>query len=644
MNALPRARKKDDPLLAGDDKGYLEEAVGKLLGCDKAYVQANQVMRRMFRIDLDSEWRCEEDLRGAIELVVHDKKLACLPHIVVWDRGGGVYHPHLWFLLPYEAAVWFAPGNRHCRRGNMALFRRVVMGIAKALIHLGADPTACGLSGKGKNAECPLMNYAVWNRDQFPTLHEHADYVDTSRQADAGRLAREAMARSTGMPLKLSNQAFEEIQDMCWESLNRMRSAGDPEYLRFLYDRAALAELLQLRIRAAVESSATSSKDLRIRLKQMGKVCRHYAATWKHDITRNGKVINRGVCCDRTEGLDVKGRQAEGARYVNERRSSSTRQRIAEAIALIEASGAEATQADVARSTGLGKSTVSRQWAYAALPTRAPCVLHPVVDPQLTLKSSTVDQPSPFTDDVTPSCSEAASPSLPASTMETSTVTDDTQPSTEAATQCTESSRTAPSSSRTVSPIRRPFLIVASHVQNPEERQMPHAVMKLYRQRTSSSPGKPLITNRPTNLGVTSSGPASPLPSTPASTATETRDIPQPFRYAFVPLSKSHAVEEAQAVQEAAPVDDRPDTAGVAPFLRATSVETVDAKDDAQPSREAPVKAFRPSQTVVVPSVRRHYLPKSQRFPVGSWRERGKRFPGPDCLDDEIPCEAEFAA
>ena len=141
-------------LCAGMEKGFMPPVKSKLLGLDSAYIMLNGVMRRGWRIDLDEDFNSSDVLWDELEKLVDAGKLPCLPHAIVsWKhpRFGSIHHPHLWWLLPHDAAVWDDPSDPRCNPKQIALLKRVIAGCCAALVHLGADPSACLLFDKGKN-------------------------------------------------------------------------------------------------------------------------------------------------------------------------------------------------------------------------------------------------------------------------------------------------------------------------------------------------------------------------------------------------------------------------------------------------------------------------------------------------------------
>jgi hypothetical protein len=282
-------------------------------------------------------------------------------------RTGKVEHPHLWWLLPHGAAVWFDKTDRRCNPRQIAFFKGVVGGCTAALLELGADPTACLLPLKGKSPLSPLWDSVFWNQSEFPSLADWAQHVDTG--AKLSTLSRAAARRDSGLSAQRSNAAFLSLQRLAYGALRAMAEVGDPDYFASLDDRASLSDLLTDRCREDVAASAATHDDRRKAFAIFARVARHAAEAWDPASAR--RPVDRGACAAEVEGLQLSERQRIGALHAARAKSEETSRRIHDAYDAMAALGAGTpTPASVTgffRLTDrpLSEKTVRRHWNAA---------------------------------------------------------------------------------------------------------------------------------------------------------------------------------------------------------------------------------------------------------------------------------------
>ncbi|MCW2283154.1 hypothetical protein M2323_000924 [Rhodoblastus acidophilus] len=324
-------------------------------------------MRIGWRIDLDCDFKSWEGLKEAIETLVVEHRLPCLPHAAVGrccSASGRVSHPHLWWLLPHGAAVWCDENDPRCNPRQIAFFKGVVGGCTAALLDLGADPTACLLPLKGKSPLSPLWDSVFWNQADFPTLADWARFVDTG--AKLATLSRAAARRDSGLSAKESNAAFLAFRRLALDALRAMAEVADPEYVAALEDRAALKRLLLNRSRHDVAATASTHEDRKRAFAVFDRVAGYIAEAW--DPTQVRRPVDRGACAAEVEGLPLPARQRIGALHAACVKSEETRRRIRDAYFGLAAIGAKApTPKSVAGFLQLSgrpvsEKTVRRQW------------------------------------------------------------------------------------------------------------------------------------------------------------------------------------------------------------------------------------------------------------------------------------------
>ena len=345
-------------LLVGSDKGRVWKPDSKLLGLDAPYVSLNDVMRGGFRIDLDKTFASWGDLLAQLEQLA----LPCLPHAVVayeCPRTGAIQNPHLWYLLPYGSAVWWAPDDPRCRKDIMRFFEGVIAGLCKTLLPLGADPGGLCNPLKGKNPLSPFWTVKIWNDNVFPRLSEWALHVDT--RTNLSVMARESAAAVSGLRKKQSNIVFATCQTWAFDELRRMHRSEDPDYLAGLEDRAQLAVFLFDRLRPRTTASFERPRQA---LAVLDKVAEYAAAHW--DPARlKAKDRDRGACADEVAGLSLRERQKIGAQYAASKQAARSLEATINAVLALQAEGLPTTKVAVAKRASLSRSTVVRHWQSA---------------------------------------------------------------------------------------------------------------------------------------------------------------------------------------------------------------------------------------------------------------------------------------
>ncbi|RSC31184.1 hypothetical protein EGT36_21115 [Agrobacterium sp. FDAARGOS_525] len=341
---------------ASNDKATLDvQSRSKLLTLDYPYIELNKEFLGALRIDCDGVFASPEALLLALEEMVRDGAIPCLPHIVVGDlRDDGTYHrPHFIFLLPPGTAVWKSDDKR-CRRDIVRLFLGVSNGLTKALLPLGADPAAPATTMRMKNPLSPLWHTLTPNRHNMPTLSDYAQWVDTGSSREA--LARQAAAIQSGMGLKASNIAFNTLRARGTALLIQWHFAADA---RMKESKAALADHLHV----ALESYARTMELEDVRLSYViGKVADRLAMDFDPAKLQGNK--NRQRLLHVVEGMkNVRDRQRAGARFSQDiRRERSLEKLVAVYSAMLERSETLSPERLASRA-GVSRSTAYRHFA-----------------------------------------------------------------------------------------------------------------------------------------------------------------------------------------------------------------------------------------------------------------------------------------
>lgn len=329
----------------------------KLFGLDEPWLVLNSEVRSAFRVDLDHTFPSWDALRYEMEQL----RLPCLPHLVVGfeDDCGRIERPHAIYLLPYGQGVWFSDDER-CRKDVMAFWRGVHAGITKVFLPLGADPGALSNPMRVKNPLSPLWSYRTWNETRFPPLSEWAGWVDTG--TNRTRMIRESAASLSGVARKASNTLFNTFQAWAYETLRGLHEAADPAYAGAILrkDRDAVAEMLLNALIGRASASAASPRQAQAILY---RVVTYAADHWDPSRCSRDGSRDRGACANDVVGVQgVNARQAVGAHYVHGLRRSRSANAVHEAIEAAHAAGEAVNVASIARSTGLDRKTVRKNW------------------------------------------------------------------------------------------------------------------------------------------------------------------------------------------------------------------------------------------------------------------------------------------
>ncbi|WP_426231054.1 hypothetical protein [Pararhizobium sp. DWP3-4] len=345
---------------ASNDKAILDvQSRSKLLTLDYPYIELNKEFLGAIRIDCDGVFASPDHLLLALEELVREGKIPCLPHIIVGDlRDDGIYHrPHFIFLLPPGTAVWKSDDKR-CRRDIVRLFLGVSNGLTKVLLPFGADPAAPATTMRMKNPLSPIWHTVTPNRHDMPALSAYANWVDTGSNREA--LVRQAAAVQSRMGLKASNVAFNTLRDRGKTLLIQWHFAADA---RMKGSKAALADHLHV----ALEDYARTMELEDTKLSYViAKVADRLAMDFDPAKLQGGK--NRQRLLHVVEGMtNVRDRQRAGAEYAQGiRRDRSLEKLVAAYSAMLERSETLslerlASRAGVSRSSAYRHLTACQQ-------------------------------------------------------------------------------------------------------------------------------------------------------------------------------------------------------------------------------------------------------------------------------------------
>lgn len=346
-------------LVSGRTKDIMTKGDSKLLSLDNPWIVMNGTVRGLFRIDLDVTFPSWDALRYEIEQL----RLPCLPHIVVGFElpDGSIERPHVIYLLPYQASVWFAPSDPRCRRDIMSLWRGVHAGITKEFLPLGADPGALSNAMRIKNPLAPFWSYRTWNETVFPDLSEWAGWVDTTTSRTA--MIRESAAALSGMERRASNVLFTTLQEWVFALLRDLHNQADQVYILSIAskDRDRLAEKLFNSLVGRASSVAENPKQAQAILY---RVTTYAADHWDPSRAARDDSRDRGACASDVDGVaGTARRQAIGGRYAAALRASRTVETLRSAVRAALAEGAPITKSEIARRSGLSRPTVLKHWA-----------------------------------------------------------------------------------------------------------------------------------------------------------------------------------------------------------------------------------------------------------------------------------------
>lgn len=378
---------------ASNDKATLDvQSRSKLLTLDYPYIELNKAFLGAIRIDCDGVFASPGHSLLALEALVREGKIPCLPHIIVGDLlDDGTYHrPHFIFLLPPGTAVWKSDDKR-CRRNIVRLFLGVSNGLTKALLPLGADPAAPATTMRMKNPLSPLWHTLTPNRHTMPTLSEYVAWVDTGSSREA--LARQAAAVQAGMGLKASNVTFNTLRERGAALLIEWHFAADD---RMKGSRAALADHLHV----ALEDYARTMKLEDTRLSYVvAKVADRLAMDFDPAKLQGGK--NRQRLLHVVEGMTkVQDRQRAGAEYSQGIRRERSLEKLVAAYAEMLERSETLSPEQLASRAGVSRSTAYRHFADCQQICANGCIdkkagIAPHTDKSEQMQSETVNGESP---------------------------------------------------------------------------------------------------------------------------------------------------------------------------------------------------------------------------------------------------------
>jgi hypothetical protein len=338
------------------DKAHLEnQCPQKILTLDYPYIELNREFMAALRVDCDGVFLTPAACLAALTEQVRDGRVPCLPHIIVGDllKDGRYSRPHLVWLLPQGSAVWRSDDKR-CRQKPIRLFDAVARGLAAALLDLGADPAAPTMTGRMKCPTSPFWHTITPNENNWPTLSEYTDYVDTS----VGRavLVRKAAAAQSGLGLTASNAIFDALRTEGQRLLAEWHFGADA---RMRGSRAALADHLHEALADYADKSGLEDKTVSY---VTAKVADYLVAHFD-PVRLEGKAVNRGKLLDVVDGLKtVTERQSAGGRHSGKTKGANTLQRLREAHQRLAAPGETVTRAALAAAAGVSIRTVAARW------------------------------------------------------------------------------------------------------------------------------------------------------------------------------------------------------------------------------------------------------------------------------------------
>jgi hypothetical protein len=379
-------------------KSELETLGTKLFSLDEPYIEGNREFLGFIRIDTDRVWRSIEECRSFYEGLVSDGRIACAPHFLVGLRlrDGSYVRPHAIWLLPYGEAVWNAPGHPRWRPEPVELFKGVYYGLCNSLLEAGADPAAPATSQQVKNPLSPEWTTVCMQDSHFPSLTEHAEYLDMSSRRE--NLIRRAADVQTGLEVSQSNVLFNTLQRAAYATLRQWHFDANTEYRDAIQSsrRGRLADSLHVALSDRIREMDLSEiriKDTALEL-MIAKVADYAATSWDpKKAFRSGS--SRGVIRHIVEGMKtVKERRQAAAAYATSRKTEKTLDAMFAAVQRLKADGKVITKSAVARESGISRKTVITRWndlPEGVLPSSGGCVVRWYVKKGFPLPASDED-------------------------------------------------------------------------------------------------------------------------------------------------------------------------------------------------------------------------------------------------------------
>ncbi len=324
VSRLPRGGR----LRAAENKAELSVPFwSKLLTLDCPYIEGSRRSLSFIRLDCDAVFRSADACVAALSDKVRDGAIPHLPHILVGDTldDGTFANPHFIFML--RDSVWRDEDDTRCRQGPIRLYEAVYRGLASALLDIGVDPSAPGMTARCKNPISPVWTTITYNSEHFLSLEHYAGVLDitTSRQ----ELVRRSAEIQSGLEKGPSNELFNALTDHCAKTLKAWYMASDD---RLSSDKETLGAILYQELSRVVADSGfvttagNPKKMKRLASYVCAKVAGYMASTF--DGSRlNAKTRGRlaHVIQPHASRSD---RQRLGAQYAQQARAQKTREKL----------------------------------------------------------------------------------------------------------------------------------------------------------------------------------------------------------------------------------------------------------------------------------------------------------------------------
>lgn len=323
--------KGGDLRMSWDKANLGVESRSKLLSLDLPYLEGNKRFLSFWRIDLDGTWPDVYAFRDDVRQMV-GCRIPHAPHLVAGDtlHDGRFDRPHLYFFLPPGEAVWNDPEDSRCNMRTVKFFEGVYYGIVDALKELQADPGAPATSQRGKNPLSPLSTSFTMNDQEFSSMSDWAEWVDTSLCRET--LVRQRAAEKAGVTLEVSNGIFTAIQKSAYDILRQWYFDSD---LRLRAPEGTIADNLHAELEpVAQEMAAGMPGRRRMSEKQVALLVSRVAsyAAGAFDPDRLEKGVVRKALAHVVDGLKtVRERQQVAAEYASREKAEKTLTRLVEA-------------------------------------------------------------------------------------------------------------------------------------------------------------------------------------------------------------------------------------------------------------------------------------------------------------------------
>jgi hypothetical protein len=341
--------------LSGQTKGVVVKELRKQAALFNDYIVLNRRVRGVIRADVDRTFLSWEHVYSWLTYLYDEGEIPCLPHAAVCRRNvdGRIENPHFLILLPIGDEVRW---DRRCRRRARGLFRAVENGWVRAL---GADRGGISNSLKIKNPCSPRMLVGIFNQSTFLSLRDMAAVLDCGRFDD-----RKLAADASGLPLKKSNEIFDEVRAQAWPTVARMADTHDPRYPLWCADRelmfSGMFDMLAPPAVARWSGEKTASAIETV----VRYVCRRLADTW--DRKRVSAPPDRGVMGLPAE-MPIEIKWKKSGQWSSGKRRSETIDAMAAEIDRIELAGRPARRDDLIDTKKWSKASVYRNFDYAVL-------------------------------------------------------------------------------------------------------------------------------------------------------------------------------------------------------------------------------------------------------------------------------------